>query len=80
MIAGARARGVAAYIGQGSNEWSSVHVDDLARLYLAALSRAQRRLSVNAASRTPTSMRQLAEELRAGSYAQPPILLTPRNP
>jgi nucleoside-diphosphate-sugar epimerase len=61
MIANARSRGIATYIGEGSNEWSSVHVDDLARLYLAALDHAERQLVVNAASRARTSMRQIAE-------------------
>jgi nucleoside-diphosphate-sugar epimerase len=78
MIAGARARGVAAYIGEGSNEWSSVHVDDLARLYLAALGQAERRLVVNAASRTPTPMRQLAEAV-AHLTAASPVSLTPEQ-
>jgi nucleoside-diphosphate-sugar epimerase len=61
MIANARERGAATYIGDGGNEWSSVHVDDLARLYVAALDRAERRLVVNAASGSRTSMRQIAE-------------------
>jgi hypothetical protein len=78
MIAGARARGVAAYIGEGSNEWSSVHVDDLARLYLAATSRQERRLVVNAASRAPTSMRQLAEAV-AHLTGVSPVSLTPEQ-
>jgi nucleoside-diphosphate-sugar epimerase len=61
MIAGARDRGVAAYIGDGANTWSSVHVDDLARLYLAALASAEHRLVVNAANGTGSSMRRIAE-------------------
>lgn len=54
------------------NEWSSVHVDDLARLYVAALTRAERRLVVNAASRSRTSMRQIAEAVAhiTGARAQ----------
>ncbi|GLY86490.1 NAD-dependent epimerase/dehydratase family protein [Actinoallomurus iriomotensis] len=61
MIANARKGGVATYIGDGGNEWSSVHVDDLARLYVAALTRAEPRLVVNAASRSRTGMRRIAE-------------------
>jgi nucleoside-diphosphate-sugar epimerase len=60
MIAGARERGVATYIGEGSNEWSAVHVDDLARLYLAALASGEKRLIVNAASRNRATMREIA--------------------
>ncbi|NUP48846.1 MAG: NAD-dependent epimerase/dehydratase family protein [Catenulispora sp.] len=61
MIAGARERGAAVYIGDGQNAWSSVHVDDLARLYLAALTESRDRLVVNAAGPARTSMRQIAE-------------------
>lgn len=61
MLANARQRGVATYIGDGGNEWSSVHVDDLARLYLAALTRSEPGLVVNAASGSRVSMRQIAE-------------------
>jgi nucleoside-diphosphate-sugar epimerase len=71
MIAGARDRGAATYIGEGSNDWSSVHVDDLARLYLAALTRAEGHLVVNAASRTRTSMRAIAEAVAEITGAQP---------
>ncbi|MFG2845899.1 NAD-dependent epimerase/dehydratase family protein [Kitasatospora sp. NPDC048296] len=70
MIAGARERKVTAYIGDGTHEWSSVHVDDLARLYLAALTRAEQRLVVNAASRSRSSMREIAEAVAAISDAQ----------
>lgn len=63
LIASARGRHVTAYIGDGGNEWSSVHVDDLARLYVAALARAGQRLVVNAASRSRSSMREIAEAI-----------------
>ncbi|MFG2232670.1 NAD-dependent epimerase/dehydratase family protein [Streptomyces sp. NBC_01310] len=61
LIAGARERGVTAYIGDGGNEWSSVHVDDLARLYVTALAGDEERLVVNASSRSRTSMREIVE-------------------
>ncbi|MFF3401626.1 NAD-dependent epimerase/dehydratase family protein [Streptomyces sp. NPDC002659] len=61
LIAGARERGVTAYIGDGGNEWSSVHVDDLARLYVAALTGDEERLVVNAASPSRSSMREIAD-------------------
>jgi nucleoside-diphosphate-sugar epimerase len=72
MIANARQTGVVPYIGDGGNEWSSVHVDDLARLYVAALTRAERRLVVNAASRSRTPMRGIAEAVAqiTGARAQ----------
>lgn len=73
MIAGARQNGVVPYIGDGANEWSSVHVDDLARLYAAALDRRLGGVVVNAASGTRTSMRRIAEAVAAltGSRAIP---------
>ncbi|MBU2667162.1 NAD-dependent epimerase/dehydratase family protein [Actinoplanes bogorensis] len=37
LIDAATRSGAATYIGTGDNEWTPVHVDDLARLYLAAL-------------------------------------------
>ncbi|MCO5993179.1 NAD-dependent epimerase/dehydratase family protein [Actinoallomurus rhizosphaericola] len=70
MIAGARERGVATYIGDGANEWSSVHVDDLARLYVAALERGDRQLVVNVATRSRTSMRQIAEAVAGTTGAR----------
>jgi nucleoside-diphosphate-sugar epimerase len=40
LIAFAKKAGVATHIGSGENRWSNVHIDDLVRLYLAALERA----------------------------------------
>jgi nucleoside-diphosphate-sugar epimerase len=40
LIAFAKKAGVAKHIGSGENRWSNVHIDDLVRLYLAALERA----------------------------------------
>ncbi|MEU5312511.1 NAD-dependent epimerase/dehydratase family protein [Streptomyces sp. NPDC021562] len=72
MIASARERGVALYLDDGANPWSSVHVDDLARLYLAALTRPEPGLIVNAAAPDQATMRQIAEAVAhtAGGRAQ----------
>ena len=40
LIKQARASGVARHIGRGLNVWSHLHIDDLAELYLLALTRA----------------------------------------
>ncbi|WP_048441369.1 NAD-dependent epimerase/dehydratase family protein [Caenimonas sp. SL110] len=40
LVRQARASGVARVVGNGSNRWSTVHIADLAQLYLAALDRA----------------------------------------
>jgi len=41
LMAQARASGVARHVGRGLNTWSTVHVEDVADLYLLALERAQ---------------------------------------
>jgi nucleoside-diphosphate-sugar epimerase len=51
---------VARYIGTGENRWSSVHVDDLADLYVLALERADAGTVFNAAAGDSVSMRELA--------------------
>jgi nucleoside-diphosphate-sugar epimerase len=71
MIAGANERGVVTYIGDGANAWSSVHIDDLARLYTAALVAAEPRLVLNAATAAPTTMREIAEAVADLTGAQP---------
>jgi nucleoside-diphosphate-sugar epimerase len=40
FVQSAREKGAARYVGTGENRWPSVHVDDLADLYLLALERA----------------------------------------
>lgn len=78
MIAGARERGAAAYVGTGANLWSTVHVDDLARLYLAAVEQAERGLVVNAAARPQVSMREIAEAVADLTGARA-VSLTPEQ-
>jgi nucleoside-diphosphate-sugar epimerase len=60
MFASARQNGVTAYVEDGANAWSSVHVDDLAALYTAAAAHPSGRTIVNAATRTTTPMRDIA--------------------
>ncbi|NEA23022.1 hypothetical protein G3I70_11035 [Actinomadura bangladeshensis] len=60
MFASARQNGLTAYIEDGANEWSSVHVDDLASLCTAAATHPAGRTIINAASRTFTPMRAIA--------------------
>ncbi|MEV4456412.1 NAD-dependent epimerase/dehydratase family protein [Microbispora sp. NPDC049633] len=71
LIGAGRRNGMVPYIGDGANEWSSVHVDDLAELYVAALERrepgaagnevAGNGVVVNAASAERTPIRRIAE-------------------
>ncbi|MBP2706388.1 NAD-dependent epimerase/dehydratase family protein [Microbispora sp. RL4-1S] len=56
-----RSTGTVPYIGEGANAWSSVHIDDLAALYVAMLERPVAGAVVNAASGRTTPMREIAE-------------------
>ncbi|MGW6795308.1 NAD-dependent epimerase/dehydratase family protein [Streptomyces chartreusis] len=78
FIAGGRQQGGVPYVGDGSNEWSSVHIDDLARLYLAVLDAAPRGLVLNASSPERTSMRAMTEAIAYITGAQA-TSLTPQQ-
>ncbi|MGW4638128.1 NAD-dependent epimerase/dehydratase family protein [Sphaerisporangium sp. NPDC004334] len=69
MLASARQQGVAAYVGEGSNAWSSVHVDDLAELYLTMLERPASGVVVNAAAGESAPMRRIVEAVAASAGA-----------
>ncbi|HET6228907.1 MAG TPA: NAD-dependent epimerase/dehydratase family protein [Longimicrobiaceae bacterium] len=67
QIAEARRDGVVHYVGNGSQRWSGVHVDDLADLYLLALENARPGSLYVAAAGEPVSMLDIAEAAsRAG--------------
>ncbi|GAA1869832.1 NAD-dependent epimerase/dehydratase family protein [Pseudonocardia ailaonensis] len=62
LIDAATRSGTAVYIDAGDNEWTPVHVDDLARLYLAALEHPVAGI-YNAAGPQQFSFRELAEAI-----------------
>ncbi|MEU6414851.1 NAD-dependent epimerase/dehydratase family protein [Microbispora sp. NPDC046933] len=70
LIGAGRQNGTVPYIGDGANEWSSVHVDDLAALYVAAVERREPGTVVNAASAERTPFRRLAETVAELTGAQ----------
>ncbi|WP_169981138.1 NAD-dependent epimerase/dehydratase family protein [Microbispora sp. H10836] len=70
LIGAGRQNGMVPYIGDGANEWSSVHVDDLAELYVAALERREPGVVVNAASAERTPIRRIAEAVAGLTGAQ----------
>ncbi|WP_169951675.1 NAD-dependent epimerase/dehydratase family protein [Microbispora sp. H11081] len=70
LIGAGRQSGMVPYIGDGANEWSSVHVDDLAALYVAALERREPGVVVNAASAERTPIRRMAEAVAGLTGAQ----------
>lgn len=71
LIADLRKSGSARYVGDGSQAWSFVHVDDLADLYAAVLDRSPAATLLNAASDEPVALRAVADAL--GSTATPPV-------
>jgi nucleoside-diphosphate-sugar epimerase len=70
MLGSALQQGTVAYIGEGSNEWSSVHVDDLAALYVAVLERRSPGTIVNAGGPEPISMRRIVEAVATAAGAR----------
>jgi Nucleoside-diphosphate-sugar epimerases len=78
MLASARQQGMIAYVGEGANEWSSVHVDDLAALYAAVLASRTPGGVVNAAGTERTPMRRIVEAVAAAAGAQA-VSLTPEQ-
>ncbi len=60
LIDTARQMGHAVYIKQGTNEWSTVHLDDLANLYVLALEQAPAGTLLNAAAGMPVPMKDIA--------------------
>lgn len=65
----ARQNGAARYIGTGENHWTLVHVDDLADLYVRALTQAVDGSTFIAASNPPLRVRALAEAASRGAGA-----------
>jgi nucleoside-diphosphate-sugar epimerase len=62
----ARANGVSAYIGDGSNRFPAAHVTDVARLYRLALERSERGARYHAVAEEGIPVRRVAEVLGKG--------------
>ncbi|MDX3974897.1 SDR family oxidoreductase [Shinella sp.] len=65
-IAMAREKGVVAYVGQGVNRWAAGHVDDVAKLYVLALDRAQPGARYHAVAEEGVVVRDIAAVVAAG--------------
>jgi nucleoside-diphosphate-sugar epimerase len=66
FLAVARAKGVSAYIGDGSNRWPAAHVSDVARLYHLAFEKAEPGAIYHAVDEEGVSMKAIAEALGRG--------------
>jgi nucleoside-diphosphate-sugar epimerase len=60
MIESARKNHVVRYVGTGTNNWSLIHVDDLGRLYVAALEKAPAGSVYNGSAGGPMTVHDIA--------------------
>jgi nucleoside-diphosphate-sugar epimerase len=60
MIESARKNKVVRYVGTGTNNWSLIHVDDLGRLYVAALEKAPAGSVYNGSAGAPMTVHDIA--------------------
>jgi nucleoside-diphosphate-sugar epimerase len=65
-IGDARQKGVAAYVGDGSNRWPAAHVLDTARLYRLAIEKQQPGARYNSVAEEGVSARAIAEVVGRG--------------
>jgi nucleoside-diphosphate-sugar epimerase len=63
LIARARARGVAGYLGDGASRWPAVHVQDAATLYRLAVEQAPAGAVLNAVGDEGVPVREIAEAI-----------------
>jgi nucleoside-diphosphate-sugar epimerase len=63
LIAAARAKGVAGYIGDGTSRWPAVHVKDAASLYRLAIEQAPAGAVLNAVGDEGVPVREIAEAI-----------------
>lgn len=62
----AREKGVAAYVGDGSNRWPAAHVLDVAKLYVLALDKGEKGVRYNAVDEEGVTARAIAEAVATG--------------
>ena len=61
LLAVARAKGVSAYVGDGSNRWPAAHVSDVARLYRLAFEKAEPGAIYHAVDEEGVTMKAIVE-------------------
>ena len=65
LIEASKAKGLAAYVGDGQNRWPAVHVDDAARLYRLAVERNEAGARYHGVAEEGVSLRRIAETIGA---------------
>ena len=77
LIDMARQMGYAVYLEAGTNAWSTIHLDDLANLYVLALEKAPAGTLLNAAAEPPVSLKEIAGAVgHAAGLTDAPLSLT----
>lgn len=66
LVGVARAKGVAAYVGEGTNSWSAVHRSDAARLVVLGLGQATARSVLHAVAEEGVATRDIAAAIGRG--------------
>lgn len=77
-VAVAREKGISAYVGDGHNRWSAVHVLDVARLYRLALEKHEAGARYHAVAEEGVRMRDIAEAIGRGLQV-PVVSLSPEE-
>jgi nucleoside-diphosphate-sugar epimerase len=72
----ARAKGVSAYVGNGTSRWAAAHVSDVARLYRLALEKHEAGAKYHAVAEEGVTLREIAETLGRG-LKLPVVSITP---
>jgi len=77
FVNSAHERGAATIVGDGTNHWACIHVDDLARLYLSALQSAPSAGVYNATDGTSYTVQEIAKAASRGSLKDGNVALIP---
>jgi nucleoside-diphosphate-sugar epimerase len=78
VIATAREKGAAAYVGNGTNRWAAAHSSDVARLYRLALEKHEAGAKYHAVAEEGVRMRDIAETIGRGLKV-PVISISPEE-